>query len=177
MPDSSAMPILLRLPKILALTLCLHCFLPYVCQVGCKYADENKDDLKDKLDWDTSEYENRQIGGTVPRCRVSSPTVWRLRTLFLLLEFPRPSIGSRVIVCRCWYKVLPAVMKDMADWTTSTRLKVCPSIASSWPSGNSCVSVLFAGSVITRDSINLWRRECYAPPRDASPWSIQVMSR
>ncbi|XP_062515941.1 dynein axonemal assembly factor 5-like [Corticium candelabrum] len=69
-------------------------------QVGCKYADENKDDLKDKLDWDTSEYENRQIG-----------------------EFPRPSIGSRVIVCRCWYKVLPAVMKDMADWTTSTRLK------------------------------------------------------
>jgi dynein assembly factor 5 len=69
-------------------------------RIGQKYADENQDDLKDKLDWEVSISEAKQIG-----------------------EFPRPCIGSRLIIYRCWSKVLPAVMRDMLDWTSSTRLK------------------------------------------------------
>lgn len=81
--------------------------------------------MKDKLDWEVSESENRQIGGcgTISPLFVSRNVPLTLTLPFLALEFPRPCIGSRIIVCRCWSKILPAVMRDMADWTTPTRLK------------------------------------------------------
>lgn len=36
----------------------------------------------------------------------------------------RPSLGCRVLVQRNISKILPAALRDMADWTTDTRIKV-----------------------------------------------------
>lgn len=47
---------------------------------------------------------------------------------FLLCLVPvdveRPSLGCRVLVQRNLSKILPAALRDMADWTTDTRIKV-----------------------------------------------------
>ena len=40
------------------------------------------------------------------------------------IEFPRPSLGCRVLVYRCFSKILPAILKDLADWTAHSRIKV-----------------------------------------------------
>lgn len=37
----------------------------------------------------------------------------------------RPSLGCRILVQRNLSKILPAALRDMADWTTDTRIKVC----------------------------------------------------
>lgn len=36
----------------------------------------------------------------------------------------RPSLGCRVLVQRNLSKILPAALRDMADWTIDTRIKV-----------------------------------------------------
>ena len=36
----------------------------------------------------------------------------------------RPSLGCRVLVQRNLSKILPAALRDMADWTADTRVKV-----------------------------------------------------
>lgn len=39
-------------------------------------------------------------------------------------EFPRPSLGCRVLVYRCFSKILPAILRDLTDWTAHSRIKV-----------------------------------------------------
>ena len=44
--------------------------------------------------------------------------------LLCLIGIERPSLGCRVLVQRNLSKILPAALRDMADWTTDTRVKV-----------------------------------------------------
>lgn len=68
-------------------------------KVGEKYALENEEDLKDKINFEE-----------LPSYRL--PT-----------DMERPSLGCRVLVQRNLSKILPAALRDMADWTTDTRIK------------------------------------------------------
>ncbi|XP_064394922.1 dynein axonemal assembly factor 5-like [Halichondria panicea] len=68
-------------------------------KVGRQYEAENEEELKDKIDFVTQ--------------REPSP----------LLEFGRPNLGCRVLVYRNFSKILPALLKDMTDWTTNSRIK------------------------------------------------------
>ena len=44
--------------------------------------------------------------------------------VFLFIDVDRPSLGCRVLVQRNLSKILPAALRDMADWTADTRIKV-----------------------------------------------------
>lgn len=44
---------------------------------------------------------------------------------FVSKGMDRPSLGCRILVQRNLSKILPAALRDMADWTTDTRIKVC----------------------------------------------------
>ena len=44
--------------------------------------------------------------------------------VFLFIGVDRPSLGCRVLVQRNLSKILPAALRDMADWTADTRIKV-----------------------------------------------------
>ena len=44
---------------------------------------------------------------------------------FVFKGMDRPSLGCRILVQRNLSKILPAALRDMADWTTDTRIKVC----------------------------------------------------
>ena len=44
--------------------------------------------------------------------------------LLCLIDIDRPSLGCRVLVQKNLSKILPAALRDMADWTTDTRIKV-----------------------------------------------------
>ena len=51
--------------------------------------------------------------------------LWHLVKLNVLVtEFTRPRLGCRVLVRRNFSKVLPAILKDMTDWTLESRIKV-----------------------------------------------------
>ena len=51
--------------------------------------------------------------------------VYLTSLLFLhLADMDRPSLGCRVLVQRNLSKILPAALRDMADWTVDTRIKV-----------------------------------------------------
>ncbi|EDV28055.1 uncharacterized protein TRIADDRAFT_53253 [Trichoplax adhaerens] len=64
-------------------------------KVGEQYEKENEEELKDQLD-----YEN--------------PT---------LSSASRPRLGCRVLVQRNFSKILPALLRDAADWTVISRIK------------------------------------------------------
>ncbi|KAK2567034.1 Dynein axonemal assembly factor 5 [Acropora cervicornis] len=68
-------------------------------KVGNQYAAENEDELKDKIDFEEK-------------------PGYRLRT-----DMDRPNLGCRVLVQRNLSKILPAALRDMADWTADTRIK------------------------------------------------------
>jgi len=68
-------------------------------KVGEKYALENEEELKDKMNFEE-----------LPSYRL--PT-----------DIERPSLGCRMLVQRNLSKILPAALRDMADWTTDTRIK------------------------------------------------------
>ena len=38
--------------------------------------------------------------------------------------FERPRLGCRVLVYRTFSKILPALLKDITDWTINSRVKV-----------------------------------------------------
>lgn len=42
-----------------------------------------------------------------------------------LTAFERPRLGCRVLVYRAFSKILPALLKDITDWTVNSRIKVC----------------------------------------------------
>ncbi|KAL5484058.1 hypothetical protein EMCRGX_G020494 [Ephydatia muelleri] len=68
-------------------------------KVGQKYEQENEDDLKDKMDFVKTV--NAAPG----------------------LEFPRPRLGCRVLVYRNFSKILPALLRDLSDWTVNSRIR------------------------------------------------------
>lgn len=68
-------------------------------KVGQKYEQENEDDLKDKMDF-------TKIVDCAPG-----------------LEFARPRLGCRVLVYRNFSKILPALLRDISDWTVNSRVK------------------------------------------------------
>ncbi|CAH3109869.1 unnamed protein product [Porites lobata] len=68
-------------------------------KVGEQFAAENEDDLKDKMDFEE-----------IPDYKLST-------------GMTRPSLGCRVLVQRNLSKILPAALRDMADWTADTRVK------------------------------------------------------
>ena len=68
-------------------------------KVGQKYEQENEDDLKDKMDF--------------VRTVNAAPG----------LEFPRPRLGCRILVYRNFSKILPALLRDLSDWTVNSRIK------------------------------------------------------
>jgi dynein assembly factor 5 len=68
-------------------------------KIGTKYEEENEDDLKDKMDFAAQ--------------REPHPH----------LEFPRPPLGCRVLVHRSFSKILPAILRDITDWTAKSRIK------------------------------------------------------
>jgi len=41
-----------------------------------------------------------------------------------LAEFSRPRLGCRVLVHRNFSKILPAILRDIVDWTVNSRVKV-----------------------------------------------------
>jgi dynein assembly factor 5 len=68
-------------------------------KIGAQFENENEDDLKDQMDF-------MQIVETMPG-----------------LPFDRPRLGCRVLIYRCFSKILPALLKDIADWTVNSRIK------------------------------------------------------
>lgn len=51
-----------------------------------------------------------------------------LHVCLLITEFPRPRLGCRVLVSRNFSKVLPAILRDITDWTVESRIKVINSL-------------------------------------------------
>ena len=39
------------------------------------------------------------------------------------LEFDRPNLGCRVLIYRNFSKILPAILRDITDWTVNSRIK------------------------------------------------------
>lgn len=68
-------------------------------KVGLKYAEENEQDLKDKMDF-------------------AKP-----QNSFPDSEFDRPNLGCRVLIYRNFSKILPAILRDITDWTVNSRIK------------------------------------------------------
>lgn len=68
-------------------------------KVGDQYALENEEELKDRMNFEEQ-------------------SSYRLQT-----GMDRPSLGCRILVQRNLSKILPAALRDMADWTTDTRIK------------------------------------------------------
>lgn len=44
--------------------------------------------------------------------------------MYCFAAFERPRLGCRVLVSRNFSKILPAILKDIADWTVNSRVKV-----------------------------------------------------
>ena len=53
-----------------------------------------------------------------------SMSLLSLFVYFIYIDVDRPSLGCRVLVQRNLSKILPAALRDMADWTADTRIKV-----------------------------------------------------
>ncbi|XP_065919012.1 dynein axonemal assembly factor 5-like isoform X2 [Dysidea avara] len=68
-------------------------------KIGAKYEGENEKDLKDQMDFPQQ-----------PNCPAQ-------------LRFPLPRLGCRVIIQRNFSKILPALLRDLTDWTTNSRIK------------------------------------------------------
>ncbi len=103
--------------------------LALVLQVGAKYETENEEDLKDKMDF-VRPVEAAPMMGELSW---NEPCAYRLSciccsfavTVWLSpAEFPRPRLGCRVLVYRNFSKVLPAILRDIVDWTVNSRVKV-----------------------------------------------------
>ncbi|KAH3861633.1 dynein axonemal assembly factor 5-like [Dreissena polymorpha] len=67
--------------------------------VGMKYANENEEELKDKMDFPKQEYSHYPNG------------------------VERPNLGCRTLMFRNMSKILPALMRDITDWVVETRKK------------------------------------------------------
>ena len=39
------------------------------------------------------------------------------------VEFQRPPLGCRILVYRNFSKILPAILRDLKDWTVNSRIK------------------------------------------------------
>ncbi|XP_052819381.1 dynein axonemal assembly factor 5-like [Mya arenaria] len=67
--------------------------------VGLKFANENEEELKDKMDFPKQEYSHYPPG------------------------VERPNLGCRTLMFRNMSKILPALMRDVQDWVVDTRKK------------------------------------------------------
>lgn len=43
--------------------------------------------------------------------------------LYYTIGIPRPLLGCRVLVYRSFSKIVPAILKDIVDWTVNSRIK------------------------------------------------------
>ena len=55
-------------------------------------------------------------------CSCTSVTV-KSCSVCLLIEYGRPGLGCRVLVCHNFSNILPAILRDIADWTVNSRIK------------------------------------------------------
>jgi dynein assembly factor 5 len=80
---------------------CIVCvqYLYFILQIGAQFERENEEDLKDQMDF-------MQLIEAMPG-----------------LPFERPRLGCRVLVYRTFSKILPALLKDIVDWTANSRIK------------------------------------------------------
>ncbi|XP_060561943.1 dynein axonemal assembly factor 5-like [Ruditapes philippinarum] len=67
--------------------------------VGLKFANENEDDLKDKMDFAKADPKHYPPG------------------------VERPNLGCRTLMMRHVSRILPGLMRDVVDWVTETRKK------------------------------------------------------
>ena len=60
------------------------------------------------------------------RAHTHTHTHTHTRVLYLIshTEFPRPRLGCRILVYRNFSKILPALLRDLSDWTVNSRIKV-----------------------------------------------------
>ena len=73
--------------------------MQYWLEVGQKYAKENENDLKDKMDFPSKDPSHYPHG------------------------ILRPNLGCRTLMQRNLFKILPALANDITDWILETRLK------------------------------------------------------
>lgn len=83
-------------------------------KIGAKYEEENEKDLKDQMDFPSQPNIPSQLSKPVTM-------TWSIKKV---VEFPLPRLGCRVMVQRNFSKILPALLKDLTDWTVNSRTKV-----------------------------------------------------
>ncbi|KAL3320487.1 HEAT repeat-containing protein 2 [Cichlidogyrus casuarinus] len=66
-------------------------------EVGIKYEQENRDELKDRIDFDCVDQETYPKG------------------------YKRPNFGCRELINRTAYKLIPCLVNDLSDWQSGTR--------------------------------------------------------
>jgi dynein assembly factor 5, axonemal len=83
--------------------------------VGIKYANENEQELKDKLDYLSSGYVSVEKNAK------------SANDYYMLIEElegkQRPNLGCRELVRSNAGKILPAILNDISDWVEETRIK------------------------------------------------------